>query len=79
MNLGTGIAVYVVLWWVVLFAVLPWGVHVPDRQENPAYAASAPERPRMLLKAAVTTVIAAVLWLGVEWLATTDLITFRGP
>ena len=78
MHLATGIAVYLVLWWVVLFAVLPWGVHVPEHTQ-PGFADSAPERPRMLLKMAVTTVIAAVLWLGVEWLATTDLISFRGP
>ncbi|BBK37357.1 hypothetical protein STAQ_24350 [Allostella sp. ATCC 35155] len=78
MSIGTGIAVYLVLWWTVLFAVLPWGVRVPDKAA-PGHAESAPERPRLLLKAAVTTVLAAVLWLVVEWLATTDLISFRGP
>ena len=78
MSLVTGIAVYLVLWWTVLFAVLPWGVRVPDRV-TPGHAESAPERPRLLLKAAVTSVVAAVLWLFVQWLATTDLSSFRGP
>ena len=45
MHLATGIAVYLVLWWVVLFAVLPWGVHVPEHTQ-PGFADSAPERPR---------------------------------
>lgn len=78
MSLVTGIAVYIVLWWTVLFAVLPWGVRVPDKV-LPGHAESAPERPRLLVKAAATTVLAGVLWLFVEWLATTDLISFRGP
>ena len=26
----SGIFVYFLIWWVVLFAVLPWGVQVPD-------------------------------------------------
>ncbi|BBK32055.1 putative secreted protein [Stella humosa] len=78
MSIVTGSAVYLVLWWISLFAILPWGVRVPD-QPAPGHAPSAPERPRLLLKAGVTTVVAAILWLFVEWLVTTDLISFRGP
>ena len=26
MSLATAIAIYFIIWWVVLFAVLPWGV-----------------------------------------------------
>jgi len=26
MKVGTFIAIYFIIWWVVLFAVLPWGV-----------------------------------------------------
>ncbi|MCC7274864.1 MAG: DUF1467 family protein [Alphaproteobacteria bacterium] len=78
MGWFTGIAVYVVLWWIVLFAVLPWGVHVPD-EIQPGHAPSAPARPRLLLKAVITSLAAGLLWLFVEWLATTDLISFRGP
>ena len=44
MNWLTGILVYVMIWWVVIFAVLPWGVRVPDEPE-PGHAASAPETP----------------------------------
>ncbi|MGE0719815.1 MAG: DUF1467 family protein [Alphaproteobacteria bacterium] len=78
MGWFTGIAVYIVLWWTTLFAVLPWGVRTAE-DPVPGHAPSAPERPRLLLKAAVTTLVAALLWLFVEWLATTDLISFRGP
>jgi len=76
MNWFTGLVVYVIIWWVVLFAVLPWGVRVPDKTE-PGHATSAPERPMLWRKALITTAIAAVLWVGAYVLITSDLITFR--
>ncbi|MDQ2101406.1 DUF1467 family protein [Azospirillum isscasi] len=76
MGWVTGICVYVVVWWVVLFAVLPWGVRAPTQPE-PGMAASAPERPRILLKFAVTTLVAAVVWLGIYAVVQSDLISFR--
>ena len=64
MTWFTGILVYLVVWWLVLFTVLPWGNKPPENPE-PGHAASAPERPRMWLKAAVTSAIAAVIWLAI--------------
>jgi len=77
MGIGTAIAVYLVIWWVVLFAVLPWGVRVPEHQEGAGMAESAPIRPRLWLKALVTTVIAALLWLVVWYVASSEMISFR--
>jgi len=76
MTLATGIAIYVVVWWVVLFAVLPWGVEPPETLV-PGQADSAPENPRLLLKAAVTTVIAGVIWAGIYLVVRSDWISFR--
>jgi predicted secreted protein len=78
MGWVTGVAVYVVLWWVVLFAVLPWGVR-PAEDLPPGADKGAPARPRMVLKAAVTTIIAAALWVVVELLVRSDLFSFRSP
>ncbi len=49
--------IFVIVWWLVLFMVLPFGASPPDEVE-PGMAPSAPARPRMGLKIAVTTVIA---------------------
>lgn len=76
MGWVTGISVYVVVWWVVLFAVLPWGVRTPDAPE-PGMADSAPVRPRILLKFAVTSLVAGIVWLGIYGLVVSDLISFR--
>jgi predicted secreted protein len=63
-------AVYFVIWWVVLFAVLPWGVKSQD-EEGEVLAGSepgAPVRPLLLRKLAATTVIAAII-LGAGYMA----------
>ena len=31
MAISTGIAIYFLIWWIVLFAVLPWGVRAAGR------------------------------------------------
>jgi predicted secreted protein len=78
MNWVTGIAVYVCIWWVVIFAVLPWGIRTAEPTDE-GHDAGAPENPLLLKKALVTTVIAAALWLLYYVIAMSDLITFREP
>ena len=71
-----GIFSYAIIWWTVLFAVLPWGVR---RQESPepGHDHGAPERPMMWRKALATTLISAVVWVVVYFLVTTDYVRFR--
>jgi predicted secreted protein len=71
-----GILTYVIIWWVVLFAVLPWGIKVPDEPE-PGHASSAPTNPRLGLKALITTIVAGIVWLGVYYVVQSDLIPVR--
>lgn len=72
-----GLVTFVIIWWMVLFTVLPWGVRVPDNPEK-GHATSAPTRPRLLLKLAFTSGIAVLLWGIAYWLAASNLISFRG-
>ena len=71
-----GLVTFVIIWWMVLFTVLPWGVRVPDAPEK-GHATSAPVRPRLWLKLSVTTAIAVLLWGIAYWLAASNLISFR--
>ena len=74
----SGIFSYILIWWVVLFAVLPWWVKVPDRPEA-GHATSAPVNPRLWLKALITTGVAFVLWLGLFFLMRSGVISLRDP
>lgn len=79
MSWISGIVVYFLIWWMVLFAVLPWGVRVADEPE-PGHATSAPVKPRLWVKAAATTVVAALVWLVYYWIYQSGWIEFRpGP
>ncbi len=63
MGWVSGIAVYLVIWWLVIFMVLPWGNQAVDAADVArGHASSAPRKPRLATKLAVTTVIAGVLW-----------------
>lgn len=77
MNWVTGVAVYVCIWWVVVFAVLPWGVHPPS-EALPGTDPGAPANPYLLRKALVTTLIATLLWIAFYLVERSDLISFRG-
>ena len=67
---------FVVIWWLVLFMVLPFGAAPPEEVE-PGMATSAPAKPRIGLKLAITTVIAALLTGAILWLADSGLIQLR--
>jgi predicted secreted protein len=77
MSFATGLIVFVIVWWLVLFMVLPWGIR---REETPeeGHEPGAPQNPRILMKAVITTVIAAVIWGAIYWAIEADLIHF-GP
>jgi predicted secreted protein len=78
MGWVTGIIVYVLVWWITLFAVLPLWV-TPAEPNDPGHAAGAPQRPRMLLKVAITTLVSAVIWLGIYVVVSSPWFSFREP
>lgn len=75
MRIGTAIAVYFVIWWTVLFAVLPIRVRTQAEAGSvvPGSEGSAPERPALLLKVVVTTIVAALVFLGFRLLLASGL------
>ena len=76
MNALGAVVTYVCLWWLVFFMALPWGAAPPEKPE-PGHATSAPEKPRLLVKAAVATVLAGVLTYGVSLVVDSGWIELR--
>ena len=63
------VAIYFVLWWLVLFTVLPWRATSPHElghEIEAGHAASAPVNPHLLAKFVATSLITAVLF-AVGW------------
>jgi predicted secreted protein len=76
MGWVTGIVVYILVWWVVLFAVLPLWV-TPAEPGDLGHAVGAPQHPYLLRKLAVTSVAAAVIWLGIYIVVHEPWLSFR--
>ena len=78
MNWFAGIVVYLLIWWTALFAVLPIGTR-PDSEGDASAGGwrGAPQRPLLWRKVVATTVISAILWLGVYALVESDWLSFR--
>jgi predicted secreted protein len=76
MSWFTGFVVYFLIWWTILFAVLPWGVRRDDNPE-PGHDPGAPARPYLWTKVGATTVVAGLLWLIAWWLISASWISFR--
>ena len=55
--------IYFVVWWLVLFAILPWGVHTQDEEGEVVFGTprSAPVHPMLVRKAIATTIVAAIV------------------
>lgn len=77
MNWFTGLVMFIIIWWTALFAVLPLGTRpVPSADRSSGWRGT-PERPRLLMKVIVTTIVAMVLWIGTYALIKSDYINFR--
>lgn len=64
MSATTAIAIYFLIWWITLFAVLPFGVHRQDEDGAiaPGTDPGAPAAARIGWKLIWTTVVASVIF-----------------
>ncbi len=75
MGLISGIVVYLMVWWTVLFAVLPWG-NRQSAEPIVGNVVSAPDKPKILKKFVVTTLISGFIWLVIYGLISSNVISF---
>ncbi|QXM24644.1 DUF1467 family protein [Elioraea tepida] len=77
MTWFTGLIVYILIWWLALFAVLPFWTRPVVDPDRPEHFRGAPERPLLLRKVVVTSLVAAVIWLGVWAVIESEWLSFR--
>lgn len=61
----TSAVLYFLIWWTVIFAILPWGNKRADVVQT-GNAPSAPANPRIGRKFLITTGVAFLLWLPIN-------------
>ncbi len=64
MGIGTGLAIFFIIWWLVLFVVLPFGLKTQDDDGDVTLGtvSSAPRGAHMVRALIVTTLVAALIF-----------------
>jgi predicted secreted protein len=80
MSTTTAVAIFFLIWWVVLFAVLPWGVRSQHEggEVPPGTDPGAPSVPKLGRKLVWTTVVATVIFAACYVVYVDRLITLDG-
>jgi predicted secreted protein len=74
----TSLAIYFIIWWLVFFTVLPWGIRSQD-EGGDAVRGTDPGAPAvhgLKIKLVWTTVVASVAFAAFYWAFVTKAIAF---
>jgi predicted secreted protein len=72
MSIAFGMAIYFMLWWIILFAILPFGLRRTQEEAGevvPGSEPSAPDRPhfsRVIILTTVMTTVVFAAYLGLR-------------
>ena len=78
MTLAFAAAIYFIIWWIVLFAMLPIGVRTSEEageKHSPGTAESAPVMPNLLPKMVATTVVSTIIFAALYAIIVHHVIT----
>jgi predicted secreted protein len=77
MTIPTGMAIYFLVWWITLFAILPWGIR--SQHEGDGYAQGtdpgAPTIPGLGRKLIWTTIVSAIVFAASVYLYVEKIVT----
>ena len=75
MTIFTGVIVYLLVFWTVLFTILPWGNRAKETAEK-GMAGSAPANPRIKQKFLITFIVSTIIWVIIAILIHLEIIDF---
>lgn len=69
MSWPLGTALYFIIWWTLLFTILPFGIQSQHEAKDivPGSDPGAPVLPKLGRKLLINTVVAAILWGIADW------------
>ena len=80
MSITGSIVVYVIIWWIVFFSVLPIGIkhnEKPFKSDLEGVDPGAPKNPNILKKFLYTTLITAVIFVVIYYIVSNDHFNLR--
>lgn len=81
MSVALGLALYLMIWFLTLFVVLPFGVRTQAEEGTvvPGTPESAPAAPNILRIAVINTALASVVFIIVLLVLNSDLVSTELP
>ncbi len=80
MGITGSIIVYVMIWWVVFFSVLPFGIQSNKetfKNSIEGIDPGAPKNPKIAKKFFITTIITSILFIVIYYLVINDFLNLR--
>ena len=80
MGITGSIIVYVLIWWIIFFSVLPVGIQSNKegfREKLEGNDPGAPKNPKIAKKFLITTTITTVIFIVIYYLVKIDLLNLR--
>ena len=80
MGITGSIIVYVIIWWIVFFSVLPVGIQSNKekfREKIGGVDPGAPNNPKIPRKFLITTIITSIIFIVIYYLVKFDLLNLR--
>jgi predicted secreted protein len=77
MGYFNGSVLFVLIWWTVLFAVLPLGTQPIAEPDQTTGWRGAPAKPQIARKLIITTVVTGLIWLLCAGIIASGWISFR--
>ncbi len=80
MGITGSIIVYVLIWWIIFFSVLPIGIQSNKeklRENIEGVDTGAPNNPKIGKKFLITTIITSIIFIVIYYLVKFDLLNLR--
>tara|TARA_A100001011_G_C13938435_1_gene686112 strand:+ start:240 stop:494 length:255 start_codon:yes stop_codon:yes gene_type:complete len=80
MGITGSIIIYVILWWIIFFSVLPVGIQSnkePFKEKIEGIDPGAPKNPKIAKKFLITTIITSILFVVIYYLVKINLLNLR--
>ena len=80
MGITGSIIVYVLIWWIIFFSVLPVGIQSNKekfREKIECVDPGAPKNPKIAKKFLITTIITSIIFIVIYYLVKIDLLNLR--
>ena len=77
MSITGSLIIYVLIWWIIFFSLLPIDVDRKHKQIVEGIDKGSPENPRIIKKIIYTTIITSIIFIGIFMLVKYDYLNLR--